>query len=58
VGPADHVLLLDLDEGVDNPLPSRPEMRALQQAMAGWAGRPVAPEPATVVAAHRLLDRS
>jgi hypothetical protein len=54
----DVVLLLALDDGVENPLPGLPAGRAVQQALATWAGRPVAPEPLTVVAAHRLLAPS
>lgn len=50
------LLLLDLDEGVENPLPSIPAARALQQQMPVWAGGPVAPQPLTLLAAHRLLE--
>jgi hypothetical protein len=53
---ATFVLLLELDDGVENPLPGIPEARALQQQMAVWAAEPVAPEPVTVVGSYRLSD--
>ncbi|HEU5152260.1 MAG TPA: hypothetical protein VFU19_17350 [Iamia sp.] len=47
-----YLLVLHLDEGVANPLPALPAARALREAMPAWAGGPVAPVDATVVAAH------
>jgi hypothetical protein len=49
------LLLLELDDGVENPLPAIPEARAVQQQMAGWAATPPAPEPLAVVGSYRLF---
>lgn len=49
------LLLLDLADGVENPLPSIPAARSAQQQMPTWAGAAVAPEPVEVVASHRLF---
>lgn len=49
------LLLLELDDGVENPLPTIPEARAFQQGMPGWAATPPAPETVTVVGSYRLF---
>jgi hypothetical protein len=53
-----YLLVLELDDGVENPLPALPEARAFQQRMAGWATEPPAPEPLTVVGSYGLLSAS
>lgn len=50
-----YLLVLELDEGVENPLPGIPEARAFQQRLPEWAGGPVAPEPVTVVGSYGLF---
>lgn len=50
-----YLLVLELDDGVENPLPGIPEARAFQQRLPEWAGGPVAPEPVTVVGAYGLF---
>lgn len=49
------VLLLDLADGTENPLPAIPEARAFQQRMATWATEPPVPQPLTVLGAYRLF---
>lgn len=52
---ATFLLLLELDDGVDNPLPAIPEALAFQQQMGRWAAAPPAAEPVTVVGSYRLF---
>jgi hypothetical protein len=52
-----YLLLLELADGVDNPLPSIPEAVAFQQLMRETASEPIAPEPLTVAGSYRLLGR-
>lgn len=49
------LLILELDDGVENPLPAIAEARAFQQKMAAWASEPPAPQPVTVVGSYRLF---
>jgi hypothetical protein len=46
------MLLLELAEGTDNPLPSIPEARAFQAQMPTWAKEPPAPQPLTVLGSY------
>ena len=46
------VALLELDEGVDNPLPTIPAAREYQASLATWATTPPTPEPLTLLAAY------
>ena len=49
--------VLELADGVDNPLPGIPECRAFQQQLAGWVDGPApAPQPITVVGSHELFS--
>lgn len=49
------LLVLELADGVENPLPSIAEARAFQQQLPTWATRPPAPEPVTVVGSYGLF---
>ncbi|MFF5992678.1 hypothetical protein [Prauserella flavalba] len=49
------VNLLELDEGVDNPLPGIPECRAYQQRIPEWALEPSGPQPVTVLGSYELF---
>jgi hypothetical protein len=50
--------LLELADGVANPLPDIPAARAFQQRLAGrLVGDPPVPQALDVVGAHRLFDR-
>ena len=44
--------VLELADGVDNPLPGIPECRAYQQRLAQWVGEPPSPQPGTVVGSY------
>lgn len=50
------LLMLELADGVENPLPAIPEARAFQQQMAAAAGAQPSPEPVTVVGSYRMFS--
>jgi hypothetical protein len=48
--------VLELEDGVDNPLPGIPAARELQQRLPGLVvGEPPVPQPVQVVGAYRLF---
>jgi hypothetical protein len=49
------VAVLELAEGVENPLPSLPEFQELQQSLQAWLAEPPTPEPHTVVGSYDLF---
>ena len=51
-----YVALLQIDDGVENPLAALPEFRELQEGLAGWLAEPPSPEQATVVGSYRFFD--
>jgi hypothetical protein len=56
VGSTRFVALLELAEGVENPLPGIAEARRLQATVARWAVGPApTPEPLEVLGDYRLL---
>jgi hypothetical protein len=50
-----YVALLELDEGVDNPLPALPEFREFQENLKGWMAEPPTAEPLTVIGSYRFF---
>ncbi|SHX19857.1 Uncharacterised protein [Mycobacteroides abscessus subsp. abscessus] len=46
---SDFVFMLQLAEGVDNPLVDIPGALDFRARVAGWAGEAVAPQPFTVL---------
>ncbi|GHO99412.1 hypothetical protein KSF_094600 [Reticulibacter mediterranei] len=50
-----YTILLELDEGVDNPLPALPEFRAFQEGLRQWIAEPPTSEPVTVIGSYRIL---
>src|SRR5262249_28501794 len=44
-----YVALLELDDGVENPLPALPEFRALQENLPNWIAAPPVPDQVTVI---------
>lgn len=50
------LLILELADGVDNPLPSIPEARAFQQQMPAWTNEPPAAELVTVLGSYDLFS--
>jgi hypothetical protein len=49
------VILLQLDEGIENPLPAVPEFREFQQDIKHWIAAPPAPEQIDVVGSYNLF---
>jgi hypothetical protein len=52
---ATYVSLLELDDGVDNPLLALPEARAFQEGLKNWLAEPVISEPLTVLGSYRFF---
>jgi hypothetical protein len=50
------VVLLQLEEGVENPLSTVPEFREFQERVQGWLAEPPAPERLTVVGSYNLFQ--
>src|SRR5215831_19321047 len=50
-----YVALLELDEGLENPLPALPEFREFQESLKQWMAEPPIPEPLTVVGSYRFF---
>lgn len=50
-----YVALLELDDGVENPLLALPEFRAFQDNIKQWIAEPPTPQPLTVVGSYRLF---
>jgi hypothetical protein len=50
------VVLLEIADGTDNPLPAIPAFRDFQTGLANWVEGPPAPEQLTVVGSYRLFD--
>ena len=51
-----YVAVLQVEDGIENPLPGLPEFREFQEGLAGWVAEPPAAGPATVVGSYRLVD--
>lgn len=45
--------VLELANGVENPLPGIPECRAFQQRLPSWVVEPPTPQPVTVVGSYQ-----
>ncbi len=50
-----YVALLEIEEGVDNPLPGLAEFREFQENLKGWVAEPPTPDQATVVGSYRFF---
>jgi hypothetical protein len=50
-----YVALLEIDEGVDNPLPTLPEFREFQENLKTWMAEPPTGEQLTVSGSYRLF---
>lgn len=50
-----YVAFLQVDDGVDNPLPSLPELGDFQENLKQWLAEPPQPEQLTVVGSYRLF---
>ena len=49
------VILLELEEATENPLPTVPEFRQFQEGLKDWISEPPVPEQLTVVGSYRLF---
>jgi hypothetical protein len=49
------VALVQVDDGVKNPIPGLPEFRELQEGLQGWLAEPPNAQPMTVVGSYRLF---
>lgn len=50
------VVLLEVADGVENPLLSLPAFSEYQEMLKGWIAEPPTPEQLTVVGSYRLFD--
>jgi hypothetical protein len=48
-----YVVVLDVEEGIENPLPSVPAFLEFQAALKGWLVGPPVPEVLTVIGDYR-----
>ena len=48
--------LLEVEDGVDNPLPALPAFVAFQSKLGQWIAEPPTPAPLTVLGSYRLFD--
>ena len=49
------VVLVQVDDGVENPIPGLPEYRELQEGLKGWLAEPPNRQPLTVIGSYRLF---
>jgi len=50
-----YVVLLELDDGVDNPLPALPEFRAFQETLKNSMAEPPISDQLTVIGSYRFF---
>jgi hypothetical protein len=50
-----YVALLEIDDGVDNPLPAIPEFREFQANLKNWMAEPPTVEQLTVIGSYRFF---
>lgn len=50
-----YVALLQVDDGVDNPLPALAEFRDFQERLKAWVAEPPKPDQMTVVGSYHLF---
>ncbi len=50
-----YLAVLELDDGVDNPLPALPEFRTFQENLKHWCAEPPIPEQVTVIGSYRFF---
>jgi hypothetical protein len=49
------VALVQVDDGLDNPIPRMPEFQELQAQTAKWIAGPAGSQPLTVIGSYRLF---
>lgn len=50
-----YLNLLQLDDGIRNPLPALPESKDFQANLKGWLAEPVTSEQLTIISSYRLF---
>lgn len=50
-----YLILLQVDDGTENPLPALPEFQRFQAGLRGWADGPPDAAPANVIGSYRLF---
>ncbi len=50
-----YVAVLEIEDGVENPLPALPEFQAFQEGLKQWMAEPPAAEPLTVIGSYRFF---
>lgn len=50
-----YIAELQVDDGIENPLPALPEFRKFQENLEHWLAEPPTPEQLTVVGSYRLF---
>lgn len=53
-----YVAVLEVEDGVENPLPAIPEFQEFQQGLKSWVAEPPSAGPATVIGSYRFFDQS
>lgn len=51
-----YLILLQVDEGTENPLPTLPEFQRFQAGLREWTDRPPEAAPAHVVSSYKLVS--
>ena len=49
------VALVQVDDGVENPIPGLPEFREIQEGVEDWLAEPPNTQPLTVIGSYRLF---
>jgi hypothetical protein len=49
------VALVEVDDGVENPIPALPEYQELQARLEDWIAEPPSSQPMTVIGSYRLF---
>ena len=50
-----YVAVLELDDGIENPLPALPEFREFQENLKNWMAEPPVVEQLTVIGSYRFF---
>lgn len=53
---SEFVVLLELSEGTENPLPLLPEFQEFQNGLSGWVDGPPSVDQLRVVGSYRMFD--
>jgi hypothetical protein len=50
-----YLNLLELEDGIENPLPALPEAKEFQEKLKSWLAEPATSESLTVIGSYRLF---